>query len=566
MLVGVLDDVGEHPLEQRGVGARLREVVGHLEHRGRLCGGPLGHRQHVDGLRTSHDGPGLQPAHVEQVDHERVEPVGAVLDGLEQVGTVLVGPVDARVAQAAHRRLDRRQRRAQVVGHGGEEGGARARGLGQHPPLGLERHGRATLHQHRRVGDDGGQQRLLHGVARRPPQHEHVLVAHRHRPLRTGRHAVLPQHAAVGRAQLGAVDAEQLDGGAQEAAQVVPRVHELVREHAQAVGLRPGPAGETGEPGRPVDDERDRHADHDEEDDRHRVLARGDAQRLHGRGEEVVQHAAADERRHDGRSQTTHEGGADDQDHEQHGLGGQPVEVTRGEQQACQHERAEQRHGEACPRPASAERRLLAHPGLAPTGLVVRDDVHVDVAGLGHDRLADARAQQRRQPPAPAGPDEHLGRVAGPREVEDGACGVVADHRVEAAAQLLRRRAQLLEPVRAGLAQAVAAGHVERRPGRPAVARRSRPARRDPRRSAHQRLRLRTTRDAHDDPLARRPRGLDLVARPVALEALVDPLGEPEQGQLAQRGEVALAEELRQRRVDALGRVDVPVGQAAAQR
>ena len=42
-----------------------------------------------------------------------------------------------------------------------------------------------------------------------------------------------------------------------------------------------------------------------------------------------------------------------------------------------------------------------------------------------------------------------------------------------------------------------------------------------------------------DDPLARLPRLVDAVRGAVALQPLVDPLGHPEQRQLAQRGEVA---------------------------
>ena len=50
------------------------------------------------------------------------------------------------------------------------------------------------------------------------------------------------------------------------------------------------------------------------------------------------------------------------------------------------------------------------------------------------------------------------------------------------------------------------------------------------------------------------------------LEALLDPVGDPQQGQLAQGGEVAGPEVVAERGVDLLGRVDVAVGHAAAQR
>ena len=62
------------------------------------------------------------------------------------------------------------------------------------------------------------------------------------------------------------------------------------------------------------------------------------------------------------------------------------------------------------------------------------------------------------------------------------------------------------------------------------------------------------------------PHVVDGVLGPVPPKAFVDPVGQPQQGQLAQRGEVADAEIAPHRGVDLLGRVDVAVGQAAAQR
>ncbi len=52
----------------------------------------------------------------------------------------------------------------------------------------------------------------------------------------------------------------------------------------------------------------------------------------------------------------------------------------------------------------------------------------------------------------------------------------------------------------------------------------------------------------------------------VAVQALLDPVGDPQQRQLAQRAEVAGPEVVGQRGVDPFGRVDVAVGQPAPDR
>jgi hypothetical protein len=71
-------------------------------------------------------------------------------------------------------------------------------------------------------------------------------------------------------------------------------------------------------------------------------------------------------------------------------------------------------------------------------------------------------------------------------------------------------------------------------------------------------------RDHH--ALARFPCLFDPVVLHVLLEGLVDLVGDPEQRELPQRGEVAGPEVVRQRGVDLLGLVDVPVRHAPPQR
>ena len=89
---------------------------------------------------------------------------------------------------------------------------------------------------------------------------------------------------------------------------------------------------------------------------------------------------------------------------------------------------------------------------------------------------------------------------------------------------------------------------------------------RDPGPAADEGLALLASGQRDHDPLAGLPGALDAVLGPVPLQALVHLVGQPEQGQLPQRGEVAGAEVVGQRGVDLLGRVDVPVRHPAAQR
>ena len=88
----------------------------------------------------------------------------------------------------------------------------------------------------------------------------------------------------------------------------------------------------------------------------------------------------------------------------------------------------------------------------------------------------------------------------------------------------------------------------------------------DPRRPPDQRVALGPAGERDHHPLPGLPGGVDIVLGAVPLQSLVDLVGQPEQGELAQRGQVPGAEVVRERRVDLLRRVDVAVRHPAAQR
>ena len=340
---------------------------------------------------------------------------------------------------------------------------------------------------------------------------------------------------------------------------VVARGEQAVGEHGQRVGLGPRRAGLGRTPGRVVDDRRDGDPDGDEDRDGEDVLRLGDRQRVERRREEVVEQQGARQGRHDGRREAADEGRRHHDDHQRHRLDRQAVEVgggVEGEAQQCRRHQAEDEPGQPA-RPAEVVDRRS--PRRAP-GVVVGDDVDVDVARAADDPLADSRPQEGGDAAPAAGADDDLGGVLGAGEGQDRVGGVVADDGVEGAAELVGLGRQPGELVGRGPGEPVLARDVQRLPLT------TRPPRRDPGGPAHQGGRLGSATDGYDDALARRPRGVDLVLVAVAVEALVDAVGEPQERQLAERREVALAEVARQGGVDLVGGVDVAVGHPAAQR
>ena len=75
----------------------------------------------VEDLEARTERAGLDPAHVEQVADEAVEALGLEVDRPGRGATLVVGPGDLGIHQAAGRGADRGERRAQVVRHRIEE-------------------------------------------------------------------------------------------------------------------------------------------------------------------------------------------------------------------------------------------------------------------------------------------------------------------------------------------------------------------------------------------------------------------------------------------------------------
>ena len=99
-------------------------------------------RQHLlerHSAQRGTEGARLQPAEVEQVGDDRRQPVGLVLDRLEEVVAHRGRPVDVTLAQARDRCLDAGQRRTQIVRHGAQHRRAQRVGLLERVGLGGDR-------------------------------------------------------------------------------------------------------------------------------------------------------------------------------------------------------------------------------------------------------------------------------------------------------------------------------------------------------------------------------------------------------------------------------------------
>ncbi len=319
-----------------------------------------------------------------------------------------------------------------------------------------------------------------------------------------------------------------------------------------------------GPPGRQVDHRG--HSDADGGEYRHRqdVLRLVDGEGVDRWSEVVVQRRGADQRRGHRRIQPAHQRRAHRQRQEQQHVRGQ-AETVHIDQQQRQQRRTRHPDQPAADRPRPAE---IGHPAdrNPPPALrlvLVRDDVHIDVARLPGHRAAHTGPVDVLPGRATAGAQHDLGRVHPSGELQQSGGRIVPQHRVVRTTQALHQRPlldQRLRGPRAGTGQPVRAGDVH---GQQLT---TGPAGRDPGRPADQRRALRTARQTDHDPLARLPGALDPLLGPVLLQVLVDPVGRPQQRQLPQRRQIPRPEVVGERRVDLLRRVHVAVRQSAPQR
>ncbi len=570
----VLDEVGHRPLQEPGVdgdhGQRLGDVELHA-----VLGDPAErhrhHLVHVDLADQRGDGAGLQPGHVEQVAHQVVEPVGALLDAFEEFRAVLLRPGHVVRAQRADRRLDAGERGAQVVADGCEQRGADAVALGERPGLlgGLPQS--LPVQDDRGLRGERGQHPAVGGGQHPSGQGERHVVAYGHvhvgvlgpRHARAGAHRARagPRgHAPGAFQQRRRLHGEGLPDPLQERLQAGLPAQHAAREEGEYFRLGAQPGRLMGAPGGEVDDGGDRDGDPDEDQDGDDVLGIGDGEAVQRGCVEVVEEHRAERGGGERREQPAEQGGGHGQrQEEQHVVGEAEVD---GVEQQREDDRAGDAGGPARDDPGTAEPGAAGGRQSAPLGdLVVGDDVHVQVgpAVAGH-RGAHAGAEDVLPGLAARGAEHDLRGVGAAREVEQGGGDVVAHHVVEGAAEVLDEGALDREFLGRGGGQPVAAGDVD---GEHLAAG---PLLGEPRSPADQGAALGSAGQPDDDPLPGAPYRRDPVLAAVLGQVLVDPVGDPQQGQLAQSGEVAGAEVVREGGVDLVRLVDVAVRHAAAQR
>ncbi len=186
---------------------------------------------------------------------------------------------------------------------------------------------------------------------------------------------------------------------------------------------------------------------------------------------------------------------------------------------------------------------------------------HVDVEGGGQpDDVVDDRSPRQLRPPgAAARAQDELGGPLRLGEVDERGGDVSAGDPVVRAPELEEQGRVFLQQGRGGFGKSVVIADVD--PEEVAL-----------RAGGHaggppdELLPARRAGEGDHHPFPGFPRADDPVRRHVALQRVLDPVGDPEQRQLAQGGQVADAEVVAEGGVDLLGGIDVAVGHPAPER
>lgn len=244
-----------------------------------------------------------------------------------------------------------------------------------------------------------------------------------------------------------------------------------------------------------------------------------------------------------------------------HQVAGEAEVVAERGQQQRQYGQQHHGAGQRGPVPpwARATTRTRKHRHSGPCCLLMGDDVHVDGAGPLDRPLSHTCSQKGGETAAPARTQHDLSDALRLGELEQGIGNPLAPGLVVAAAERLQKGALRVQYSRVDAGEPVLRDHVEGQQfgaGRTSA---------DPRGAADERLALRATAQGHENPFPGLPRNGDAVFGPVALQPLLDPVGEPQQGKFPQCGQVAYPEVVREGGFDAVRWVDVAVHHTAAQ-
>ena len=618
VLRSVLEQVDEHAFHQHGVQVQQRQVIGQVDGNGAAFEHTLAGAQGAADdffqrlpLQVQRHGAGLQPRHVEQVDHECVHALRRFADGAGHLG-LRRGHGRPGARQRLGQAYQRRQRRAQVVRHRRQQRVAQ--------PLALHLHRAGLRHvdvvdaferdrQQRRAGVE-----QLHffgrpdACRRRGGRLHREHTAHAHRRLQRQHQArVGGQRVGAAARRAGVIEGPLRDagigvsGGTGQRLQLVLRIShpqrspctelgrdktrgdlchllgqqraaEVAAHRVQAVDAAFAFGGGTRlrlQARGQLTDQQTHHQHHRKGDEEALV---GHRQREARRHEEQVEHQHRQHRRQHRRPAAVAHRGEHHRQHEQQHQAGEleNVDQRRGQQRRA----GAPGHRSGIGRPAfGAEQRLVVvgrcrRHGQRRRGARQRHLHHVELVGLGGDPFSQAR------PPGPA-PRARLAAHHQPHQVvfarvaHQRDTGLGRRQRGGCGAELLRQLQQA-QHLRVGLGGIAARLHMHGVPRHVELAG-------QPRTTADDLFAVPAAAHAGQQRLAVGPHrqrcrvactGAHAGAARVQAKRthlVIDTVGRAAQRQLAQRQQVALAEEVVGRALGLLRQVDLALFQPQQQ-